>query len=222
MSMNNNNHENGHTTGDTVPLDPASPLSKDPKRKRWLRLCMCLCLIKLLVVVVVVVVLLLTVFKVKQPKIQLVSTTVEGIAPRITLLPAMKIDLNVTLNVTILVTNPNHVSFRAAEGKAQLLYMGDEVGDVDIDPGLVPSKGSSILVCVLVLEASRFADSGVMSLIRDITDGELDLEVKTRIPGRAKVLFFKKHVVTSSDCKIGIGFPDMKIVNQDCHQHTKL
>ncbi|KAK9734211.1 hypothetical protein RND81_04G123000 [Saponaria officinalis] len=219
--MTMNDQENG-TTRDTVPLDPPPPpTSSSPKRKRWVRVCMWLCLITLLLIILVIVVLALTVFKVKQPKIQLVSSTVEGIAPKFDL-TQMRVELNITLNLTILVNNPNHVRFQAGQGKSQLLYKGDEVGDVDINPGLIPSKGSATLVCMLTLQAARFADSGMMSLFRDITDGELDLELKTRIPGRAKILFIKKHVVTSSDCQIVIGFPSMKIISQDCNQHTKL
>ncbi|XP_074306220.1 uncharacterized protein LOC141641458 [Silene latifolia] len=202
----------------TTALNPAPDHSK---KKRWRKVCLGSCMVILLIIAPILIILSLTVFKIKAPKIELVSSSVDGIAQSFSF-PTFKVHLNITLNLTLMVHNPNHVSFKAGQGDASVFYMSNQVADVLTEPGLIPSKGSATLICLLTLETDQFTASGFMPLANDIMAGELGLDVKTRIPGRAKILVFRKHVVTTSDCQIVIGLHDMQVISQDCKQHAKL
>ncbi|KAJ0088818.1 hypothetical protein Patl1_31626 [Pistacia atlantica] len=149
------------------------------------------------------------------PRLKFNQAKVEGIAPRLTL-PTLNFQLNLTLDLQILVENPNHASFRHGTGNSILMYGGDQVGEADIYPGLIPSAGSTTLPCRLTVQVDKIA-SDITTLIGDITGGQVVMETHTKIPGRINFLgIFKKHVVTSSDCKFTIGFPAMNITNQEC------
>ncbi|KAK7294925.1 hypothetical protein RJT34_17824 [Clitoria ternatea] len=178
-------------------------------------------LLLLVLIIIVIIILALTLFKPKEPKTQLVSATLEGIAPQITL-PAINIQINITLDLKILVQNRNAASFKHEEGKSQLLYKGKEVGETVIYPGLIPSKGSVTLPCRLTLEAEKFA-SNLSALVGDLLGGQLSMETVSRIPGKVTFLgFIKKHVIAKSNCQFTISIPDLKINSQVCKSKAKL
>ncbi|XP_027338941.1 uncharacterized protein LOC113852770 [Abrus precatorius] len=175
----------------------------------------------LVVLIIVILVLALTLLKPKEPRTQLVSAALEGIAPRVTF-PAIDIQINVTLDLKIQVENRNHASFKHQEGKSVLLYEGKQVGETDIYPGLIPSRGSATLPCRLTLQADKLA-SNLTSFIGDLMGGELSMETVTRIPGRVSFLgFIKKHIVAKSNCKFTIRVPDFKIKDQVCKSKAKI
>ncbi|GLT51179.1 hypothetical protein SLA2020_246080 [Shorea laevis] len=177
-----------------------------------------LCLIPLFLTALI---LALTLFKAKEPRIQLLSAALDGVAPRISF-PAIKIQLNITLDLQLLVQNRNRASFRHGTGKSLLLYQGKQVGEVDIYPGLIPAMGSTRLACRLTLQVDKIA-SNIAALIKDVLDGEVDMTTQTRIPGRVTFLgFIKKHAVARSECQIAIAFPAFKVKNQTCKTKTKL
>ncbi|KAF8394782.1 hypothetical protein HHK36_018718 [Tetracentron sinense] len=170
---------------------------------------------------VIVLILAFTVFKPKDPQTQIISATVDGIAPRVSL-PALRVELNVTLDLQILVHNPNRASFKHGPGKSLVFYRGNQVGEIDLSPGQIPDRGSETLRCRLTLEADQFA-SDMTHLISDVLAGELVIDTRTRIPGRVTFLgIFKKHAVALSECQVAIGITDMKIRRQDCKNKTKL
>ncbi|KAJ4832515.1 hypothetical protein Tsubulata_000073 [Turnera subulata] len=193
---------------------------KDRRRRRCLTAVGVITLI-LLLIFIIALILAVTVFKPKEPRTELLSASLEGVSPRISL-PVVNIKLNVTLNLKLLVKNPNHVSFKHGPGKSYLLYRGDQVGDADVYPGMIPSRGSEILPARLTIEVDALA-SNMESLISDVLGGQLILETRTRIPGRVTLLgIFKKHVVATSVCQFTIAVPSFKIQSQQCKNKTKL
>jgi cobalamin biosynthesis protein CbiG len=63
----------------------------------------------------------------------------------------------------------------------------------------------------------------ISALISDVLQGQLVIETRTRIPGRVSFLkIFKKHAVATSDCRLAIAIPSMKIQSQECESKTKL
>ncbi|KAJ9179708.1 hypothetical protein P3X46_008043 [Hevea brasiliensis] len=162
-----------------------------------------------------------TVFKVKEPKVQLISDSLVGVSPRISF-PVINTELNITQNLTLRVHNPNHASFKHGPGKSLLLYQGNQVGEADLYPGFVPSRGTVTIPCRLTVEVDESA-SNQKSLISDILAGQLEVETHTTIPGRINFLgIFKKHAVATSACRFTIAFPAMKIQNQKCKSKSKL
>lgn len=198
------------------------PPASHHKQRRSCKVAVLATILLLLAVILIGFIVGVTVFKVREPKTQVVSASLEGVAPRVSF-PAIKVELNVTLNLTLLIQNRNHVSFKSGEGEGELLYQGSQVGDTQLHPGLIPAKRTSSLLCRLTVQVDRFADSSLMSLISDIAAGQLLLQTKTRIPGKVTFLkIFHKHIVSTSNCQIVIGFPDLKIKSQDCKNHNKL
>ncbi|RVW79616.1 hypothetical protein CK203_050014 [Vitis vinifera] len=128
MIQNNDHYPNP----DPEPVPEAKNRRHVRRRRCLIAIGVVIFLIMLLFIVLLI--LVLTVFKAKQPKTQLVSATLDGISPRISF-PVVRIQLNITLNLQILVENPNHASFKHGSGQSILLYQGGQVGDVEIYPG---------------------------------------------------------------------------------------
>lgn len=193
------------------------------KRKRRRRCLMALGipLILIFLLFIIILILALTVFKTKSPSTKLVDASLDGVAPSVSL-PAAQIELNITINLKILVKNPNHFSFKHGQGKTYLLYQGNQVGEADIYPGKIPATGSATLPVRLTLEADELA-SKLTSFITDVIGGQLVMQTNTRVPGRINFLgIYKKHVVVVSECQLQIAVPDMNITDKACKDKTKL
>ncbi|XP_008788146.2 uncharacterized protein LOC103705995 [Phoenix dactylifera] len=203
-------------------LNSSSPTSLHRRRRR--RRCLILggaCLLLLVVLGVVALVLYLTLLKARDPTIKLVAARVEGVSPRVTL-PAFHIELNVTLELMVLVHNPNRAAFDHAEGDTALLYRGALVGDAVVEPGRIPPRGDAYVQLNLRVEADRLA-AKLLSLVADVAAGEVAFDTSTRIPGRVTILaFIKRHAVASSECHVTFGVPDLKVRNQECRYETSL
>lgn len=194
-----------------------------PKIRIWRRPCVIVggaILLLLLLLFIIALILILTVFKAKEPRTQLLSATLDGISPRISF-PVINIELNITLDLKLLVKNPNHASFKHGPGKSYLLYRGNQVGEADLYPGLIPSKGSGTLPCRLTIEVDEIA-SKMTGFINDVLGGQLVVETRTRIPGRVTILgIFKKHAVATSYCQFTFAIAAMKIQSQECKSRAK-
>ncbi|XP_015897785.3 uncharacterized protein LOC107431405 [Ziziphus jujuba] len=194
---------------------------KHKVRKRKCHIAVGVILLLIILLFIIALILALTVFKPKQPRTQLLSATLDGVAPRVSF-PAIKIELNITLDLKLLVENKNHASFKHGAGTSSLLYKSKQVGEAQLSPGFIPAMGSSTLPCRLTLEVDKMA-SDLPTLISDVLGGELVVETHTRIPGRVKFLgFIKKHVVAVSRCQFTLSVKEMKIKSQVCKSKTKL
>lgn len=213
----NNNSMTEYNTDD---VDPLRNDTKHMNRRRCL-IALGVLLLLLLLLFITILILFLTFFKYKKPKIQLLSADVDGVAPRISI-PMVQIQINLTLNLEFLVKNPNHASFKHAQGKSILLYQGTQVGDADIYPGHIPATGSATLPSRLVVRVDQLA-SNFMTLMAEVMANNLVMETDTRIPGKVILLgIFKKHAVAESRCQITIAVLDMNITSQICNIKTKL
>ncbi|KAM0895416.1 hypothetical protein ACQ4PT_023830 [Festuca glaucescens] len=202
------------------PLTPSSAI-----RHRRRRRCLLGTLAALLALAVVLLVLFLTVLRVRDPTIRLVSTELTGVAPLFALLPAPSLRLNVTLILTVSVHNPNPASFAYGEGgHADLSYRGAHVGDAQISPGAVPSRGDAEARLALTLQADRFLAAGdARQLAEDVEGGALPLDAVTRVPGTV-VLFglFRRRAVAYSECSLVFAVADMRVQSNECSGGTKL
>ncbi|KAG0469100.1 hypothetical protein HPP92_018428 [Vanilla planifolia] len=180
-----------------------------------------LCLLVLLLLLFAAVLTLALLLRPHSPRIQLVSTTVSGISPSLSL-PALRLSLNLTLTLDILVYNPNRASFSHATGTTALFYRSAHVGDADVLPGRIPSRGSAHVALEMTVDGTRLAaEAG--NLLADAIAGEVALEANARIPGRVRILgLIRHHAVAESDCHVVIGFPNLRVKRQDCSHHTKL
>ncbi|XP_068668978.1 uncharacterized protein [Aristolochia californica] len=200
------------------PSAPKAPLAL--RRCRFCPFCIALALL-LLTLLIVSLILAFTLFKHRDPQVTLLSATVDGVAPRLTL-PVTSVNLNVSLRLSLHVYNPNRVAFKHHPGKSVVLYNGTQVGEADVAPGSVAARGSENIGVNLTVEADKFLPD-VSRLIGDIMAGEIDMEAYTRVPGRLNVMgIFKRNMVAISECQFGIGIPDVRIRKQDCKHQTKM
>ncbi|KAJ4958229.1 hypothetical protein NE237_025340 [Protea cynaroides] len=182
--------------------------------------CILIFLLILFLFLTIILILVFTIFKPKNPTTQVVSVTLEGISPRV-LLPQFKVDLNITLDLQIMVHNPNYASFKHDTGAAFLYYNGTQVVVVDISPGIVPATGSEIIASRLTLVTNRFISKN-SALIKDVMVEEFELETKLNIPGVVKFLgIFQKHVVNLSDCRIVVGVSNLKVQSRKCNNEIQ-
>ncbi|KAL6640539.1 hypothetical protein ACP70R_021662 [Stipagrostis hirtigluma subsp. patula] len=212
-----------HAAAPSAPAWPAS--SKPPPAHSPRRRCLCVCLLVALAVLLALAVtalaLSLTVLRVRDPTTRLVSTRLAGVAPRLTF-PAVSLQLNVTLLLTVAVHNPNPASFSYMSGHTDLTYRGAKVGEAEVDPGRVPSKGDGEVRLALTVQADRLA-ADLAQLVADVESGAVPMEASTRIPGRVTILgVFKRHAVAYSECKFVFGVAELKVRSQECQDHTKL
>uniref|UniRef100_A0A0D3HHI9 Late embryogenesis abundant protein LEA-2 subgroup domain-containing protein n=1 Tax=Oryza barthii TaxID=65489 RepID=A0A0D3HHI9_9ORYZ len=185
-----------HTIAATAPpFRTHKDADLESRRRRRRRRCLCCCLLVTLVVLLVLAITLLVLF----------------------------LTLNVTLLITVAVHNPNPASFTyATGGHTDLTYRGAHVGDAEIDPGRIPSRGDANVTMALTLQADRFAGD-LTQLVTDVMGGSVALEASTRIPGRVAILgVFKRHAVAYSDCHFVFGVTEMAVRSQQCSDRTKL
>uniref|UniRef100_A0A0E0MBT5 Late embryogenesis abundant protein LEA-2 subgroup domain-containing protein n=1 Tax=Oryza punctata TaxID=4537 RepID=A0A0E0MBT5_ORYPU len=209
------------TTATAPPLRTHKDADLETTARRRRRLCCCLLVtlvVLLLVLAITLLVLFLTVLRVRDPTTHLVSTRLIGLSPRLS-----SLQLNATLLITVAVHNPNPASFTyATGGHTDLTYRGAHVGDADIDPGRIPSRGDGNVTMALTLQADRFAGD-LTQLVGDVMAGSVALDASTRIPGRVAILgVFKRHAVAYSDCHLVLGVTEMGVRSQQCSDRTKL
>lgn len=99
----------------------------------------------LLLLAILFLVLVLTVFKPRTPRIDVLSATLDGISPFITL-PVMRIELNVSLPqppYPHLQHEPCMLLSGMGFREAVLFYRGMRIGEAELSPGEIRGMGSS-------------------------------------------------------------------------------
>ncbi|KAF7043361.1 hypothetical protein CFC21_052727 [Triticum aestivum] len=223
MAMGSPKSKSSSPMASSKPPTPSSASHHQARRR--CRRCLVATTAVLLALAVVLAVLFLTVLRVRDPTIRLVSTQFVGAAPRFALLPTPSLHLNLTLLVTVSVHNPNPASFTyAGGGHTNLSYRGAHVGDAEIDPGAVPSRGDAEVRVALTLEADRFVAAGdVRQLAEDVESQAMPLDAATTVPGTV-LLFgvFRRSAVAYSECRLVVAVMGMRVQSHECNSRTKL
>lgn len=192
--------------------------SSKPHHRR--RRCVLISAAALLLVVLLLVVLGLTVFRPRHAVTTVNSVRLAGLRVGLDV-PNLSVDLNVTLDLNITATNPNHASFRYGEGSADLYYRGALVGQAAIPPGEVSAGGSVRSDVLVTVMAGRLI--GNSAVYTDVIAGSVPFTTTTEIPGRVTVLgVFKHHMVSYTTCDIAVNVRNRTVENSDCKYKTKL
>lgn len=214
-----------------VPIPTMMDKFADPKqqdhhltrRRRRRRLyCLISLLLLLLLLAATALVLAFTVFKIRDPSTVLVSVRVLGASPRISL-PDMRLDLNLSLGLTVRVHNPNYASFSHGSGGLTLLrYRGAQVGEGAVAPGKVPARGTEMVQLAATVEVDRILTE-VAQLVQDVAGGAVAIDAETRLPGRVTLLgFIKLHAVGTTNCHVVFGVANLTVTSQQCTHDTRL
>ncbi|XP_010683422.2 uncharacterized protein LOC104898107 [Beta vulgaris subsp. vulgaris] len=185
------------------------------RRRRWM--------VGLAVVIGIVVVFSIigaTVFKAKRPITSVNSVTLRDMDVSFDAL-AVKVRLNVSLDASISVKNPNKVGLKYTDSSALLDYRGEVVGQAPIPAGQISGGQTLPINLTLTVMADRFF-SNSQSLISDLLSGTLPLSTRTRISGKVTILFVKLHVVSYASCSLNISVSSRSISNSDCTYDTRL
>ncbi|KAG9443370.1 hypothetical protein H6P81_014710 [Aristolochia fimbriata] len=134
-----------------------------------------------LIFVLIVLVLALTVFKPKHAITTVKSAKLAGMKAAINV-PNMGLDLNVTLDLDILVKNPNHASFKYTNSVALLYYKGMEIGEAEIPAGKILSEETLEMNVTLNVLADRLLSNS--DAYSDVTSGQVQVQTSTRISGK--------------------------------------
>ncbi|XP_059669827.1 uncharacterized protein LOC132315086 [Cornus florida] len=197
------------------------PCSSPKRMSRRRKICLLVTFGVILAVVLLIVILALTVFKPKDPVITVNPVSLENLDFSLDALNGRRVYLNVTVDVSLSVKNPNKVGFNYRNSSASLKYMGELVGEVPIPAGKISAdKTKPMNVSVTVLADRLLTNSNAYS---DVLSGTLPLSASTRISGKVRILnFIKIGVVAYATCDFTINVMTITVADQTCDYKTKL
>ncbi|XP_057445070.1 uncharacterized protein LOC130737341 [Lotus japonicus] len=183
------------------------------KCSRGLKICCGVTVIVVIALLVTLVILILTVFKPKDPKIEMGSVDLE----RLTLiLPTLEVDG--ALGTVVTVKNPNYGGFSYQNSTAYLYYRGNLVAEAPIHEDTIPSRGDLNITTSLnfFVNNTKFPD-----LAADYFGGLMNFTSTTTLLGKVKVLnLFKIKATSYSTCDLFV-FTHDGIVNSTCNVKIK-
>lgn len=167
------------------------------------------------VITIVLVTLGLTVFKARDPKVQINTINLETFSIESN-------SLNISLLLDLTVENPNREGFQYYESSTRLLYYGDPVGQARLPAGHIKSKASDNLYMLLIVDAGDRVLAHA-KLPENIVSGRLPMVATITVAGIVKVLgVFKHHVVTTSHCDISIFVANATIQSFFCRHGMRI
>lgn len=189
-------------------------------KRRKCRICCCISVLIILAWVIVIVVLSQTLFKFKDPIITMNSVKLENIAVRFDLVTLAAV-LNVTVDASVRVDNPNHYSFTYENSTMFVTYHGQQVGDIALDSGEIKARQAVDLNAVVTVEAIKIVENS--NVLSDIQAGVAPLGLSATIPGRVNVAnIYKHHAVTTINCNMDIFLGNGTLKDMACTRSVKL
>lgn len=172
------------------------------KRIRWTGIIIAFVLLK----VVIVGALFLTVFRFKDPDIELNSISIKQVILSTTGLPSV----NMTLNAEIAVKNKNWGEFKFNNSTVILSYGGMEMNRVEIPKGKVKRRHTRLVPVVLD------GNIGGGNLKDDLSKGFLDVIVYTEVAGKVNMMMLKKKRDGEMNCTVTVSIAAQEIQHYYC------
>ncbi|XP_023728383.1 uncharacterized protein LOC111876087 [Lactuca sativa] len=192
--------------------------SRSHKRRRYICLSVTICV--LIAVGLLILILAFTVFKSKKPVTTVDSVVLEDVNASVNLIPPM-VSVNVSLDISISVKNPNKVGIKYRNSSATLRYKGKDIGDVPIPAGMIGAGDTKQMNLTVTVFVDRLATD--LDIYGDVISGNLPLSTYTRISGKVRILnLFNIHVVSTSTCNLKIDILNRRIEDQNCHYKNKV
>ncbi|KAL8088897.1 hypothetical protein AgCh_038602 [Apium graveolens] len=203
---------------DTATLQSPDDIEKRRLRRRCTKCCGCTSAV-IAIVGVILLVLFLTVFKVKDPKINLNYVTIRGLqgVNPLNLVP----NTNLTIIADVSVKNPNIASFKFKNATTDIYYENVLIGEAQIPEGNAKAKKTFQMKINIDFMLEKLV--GVPRLVGDLTTGSLSLTTKTSIRGRVEIVdIVKKTVGVKMDCSSTVIIADQSVQNQKCTKYVKV
>ncbi|MED6170586.1 hypothetical protein PIB30_032492 [Stylosanthes scabra] len=168
-----------------------------------------------------IVVLGFTVYKPKEPKINVDHIKLENVNFNLNLFGVLKFDFNVTLTADVTVQNPNKIGFMTSDTDAILNYRDVQVGDAPIPAEhILPNETKKFNVTLTVITASLLTHPMIFN---DISKNNLPLSVVLAVPGKIEIMgFIKVNFEVLSYCEIQIDVLRKSLISQRCKATTIL
>ncbi|KAI4311467.1 hypothetical protein MLD38_036361 [Melastoma candidum] len=198
--------------------DEAALYPKASQQRKWIKCCGCVTAL-VLIQVVVVIVLIFTVFRVKDPVIRMNKVTVTRLE-LINGTTTPKPGVNMSLVADVSVKNPNVASFKYSNTTTMLYYHGTVVGEAYGPPGKSKPRRTMRMNISVDIITERLMSSPYLN--EDIKSNLLPMSSFSRIPGRVKMIFIKKHVVVTMNCSMTVNVSSQAIETQKCRRHVRL
>lgn len=174
----------------------------------------------LLIIALIILILSLTLFKTKKPITTINSIVIKDINATFNLIP-FKISINITLDITLFVKNPNKMGITYRNSSAAIRFKGHEIGKVPIPAGKIGAGDTKEMKLTLTVFADRLVLD--VDVYRDVLGGNFPVTTYTRISGKIRVLnLFNIHVSSVSTCDLRIDVLNKKIVDQKCRYKNRL
>lgn len=203
-------------TRDAEAQTPPKPKSKHRRRN----ICLGVTAAVIVVFVLVVVILAFTVFKAKEPSTTVDSITLNNL--RVSLDSArMGVNLNMTLDVDLTVTNPNKVGFKYKNGSALLDYKGEVFGEVPIPAGKIGADDTKPMNVTVTVMADRLLSNS--QLYTEVLSGVMTVSTVIKISGKVLIFnIFKVSADTTTTCDITVFISNSTVGDQNCKYKAKL
>ncbi|GFP94619.1 hypothetical protein PHJA_001606300 [Phtheirospermum japonicum] len=199
--------------------DESAAPAKSLRRTRWLKCCAVAAAL-LLIQAAVVVALIFTVFRVKDPIIQMNGVTVERLDLVSGTTATPRPGSNMTLNADVSVKNPNFASFRYQNTTTAIYYRGAVIGEARGPPGRARARRTMRMnITVDVMTDRVMSQPGLGS---DISSGLLTMSSYTVVGGRVKILMMRRHVTVRMNCSMTVNVSSQALQQMRCRRKVKL
>lgn len=183
---------------------------------RGLKVCCIVTTIVLVIALIVMTILALTVFKPKQPEIDVRPIGLENI--QYSLFP--NVTLNVTVGMVVTINNRNYGSFSFKNTTAYVTYHDTVVALVPIEHALVPARGKINITTSVDLMGDKLVSNP--HFMEDAINGNFNLISTADLHGKVRVLKFVKFRATAfSTCDISFSIQS-KQIDSKCKSKLKM
>lgn len=184
------------------------------KSQRGLKICCGVTIIFFILILVVLIVLFITILKPKEPKIINNHVTLEKIDFQV--FPVIK--GNVSLGISMTVSNPNYGSFAYHGTTSHVKYRGHIVAEAEIKDDKIPAHGSLNISTSVNIYADKLASDE--HFLEDYFHGVLNFTASTTLHGKVGLFNFLKMKATSyCTCEISVFVQDVRV---DSHCKTRV
>ncbi|KAH6813199.1 hypothetical protein C2S51_022217 [Perilla frutescens var. frutescens] len=188
------------------------------RKRNFLRCCSCAGAL-LFFVVILAGTLIFTVFRVRGPALSLNSFTLVKLEViNGTNLPRR--GSNATLNADVSMKNRNFVSFRHPITTSTIYYHGVAIGEVRAPAGNMPARRTTRMNVTADIIMDRVVAQPAFG--SDMKSGSVQMSWYTRVGGRAKFFFIKKHVTFKMNCTATVNVTAKALQKYKCKPTFKL
>ncbi|XP_008806096.1 uncharacterized protein LOC103718874 [Phoenix dactylifera] len=150
----------------------------------------------------------------RDPTFHLISITLSSFHLN---LPLLDIDLNLTVHVT----NPNVVPVRYSAATVSIFYAGSRLGSAQLNAGSQPPMSCQLLRLPARLEALELAHHAP-ALLADAARREIALDASVDIAGTAQVLWWAHRFSVQANSHVLVDPIFLEVIDQENHSETHL